>query len=898
MSKIGKCFKMSKLDSLVSVMERAEKQALALFLVDESKQNDLTALSMLQKRGIPEPEQVLELLKQITVDGTENGQPVWSLSNTGKEIQPLAGWYCSTWNEGDDAVQARERVADTVHKMYRIPSARNQDLTKVWLANKELTNYEEWVNKAYEQDKAKGKIVDAEKGEVVDVGAYEFPKKMLAYSDDKVDCYRADTPADAMLLGDGYPFCISRRDGSNMFYSYRMNPTTTAYFCWFKDKNGNKTKKNMVVVHVGEDDRYMVTKSENGAFPRDSKDTTIEKYPALKGAIESGKLTVVPMSDEEKEVRQKYSYRSDIKVYDLEGKSPKYIELVLAQGVKLTDDAFDYIFNNIDNGNLRTGNNGNSLIKKYVESGIHRLTPHQKDVLKSAGYENELGRSMEVWCRGHMEEDWELYEFEHILSNVDKGDIEKEGSLIKGYIIAKGKLSPEEERVLSEFGDGSVFNWYKNFTVNVSIPNRIRSDFSGDIRGNLDKDGYYNIESDNVLRISGNAYRYISIIKSIKGVEKLELQNFQYGIPKDFPELPENISISITNSWDVSFHFIKKKIEELSLRWNRSFAANNGLENVKCDELDIEDLTGHNYPLLNIPQGLKKLSMNYSSYNEKGCIDLRKLPRKMEELNALSGVRGFITSGFKGIPEEIKVFKTVLNDDIKDFPKKIDTLYVLAAPKGNVTEAMSKCIIGQVKVVGYGAYTNEFRTFVLDKVQKTSLLDRGNAFVKVEESGGFYDIIVEKGGTIKYVDRPDKPVKKLVFSEYTHHPCGGIIELGRTVDFNDLPYKVSYTGGGNEKSIILSVDSTLYDTLTLRHEVEGITTIKFETCSYLKKIVGLRKFKGLKGISFYGCPEIRKYRKEFLRQVPKGVYVEIDGGLVKESLSLYSLSMVLDNLMD
>ena len=58
---------MSKIARLASIVERAEKQALVLF-IKESKQNDNTAVAMLKKRGVPEPEKVLELLKEITVD--------------------------------------------------------------------------------------------------------------------------------------------------------------------------------------------------------------------------------------------------------------------------------------------------------------------------------------------------------------------------------------------------------------------------------------------------------------------------------------------------------------------------------------------------------------------------------------------------------------------------------------------------------------------------------------------------------------------------------------------------------------------------------------------------------------------------------------------------------------
>ena len=455
MSKIGKCFKMSKLDSLVSVMERAEKQALALFLVGESKQNDSTALSMLRKRGIPEPEQVLELLKQITVDGTENGQPVWSLSNTGKEIQPLAGWYCSTWNEGDDVVQARERVADTVHKMYQIPSARNADLTKVWLANRDLTAFEAWLTKMYEKDKAKGNIADAENGEKVNVRAYEFPKKMLAYSDKYVDCYRADTPADAMLLGNGYGFCISRKDGSNMFYSYRMNPITTAYFCWFKDEQGKKNHKNMIVLHVGEDGKYMATPSQNGPAPRISAKSLLGKYPKLAEAIKH--LDVKPVTEKEKYARRYYGIYSTLRIGDVQGVEPDNIELAIAQGTKLDDEAFEYIFKEIDKGNLRTGNNGNSLIKKYIEGGVHPLSVNQDRILREAGYENEIARALEVYYRGRIAAGRRLSEdeFDLVLNDIDKRVI-SDKTLIGEYLRHPEilSISSRQEEIIASVPGG------------------------------------------------------------------------------------------------------------------------------------------------------------------------------------------------------------------------------------------------------------------------------------------------------------------------------------------------------------------------------------------------------------------------------------------------------------
>ena len=436
----------------MNLIERLE------LVLDESRKNDDLALNLLVKAGVDKaiaPE-VLKALGAITVDGGDNSKRVVDLSKNGKDIIPLAVWMGSAWDANDTLDLNINKVADQVHRKGAMPALENVDFTTIMTNNggeegklDTLDKLTQWL------DKQGAKTKNVSKGG----NGYNFPKEMLAYSDDMVDCYRANTPTEAMMLGSGYPFCISRRDGSNFFYSYRMNPTTTTvYFCWFKDENGNKSHDDMVVVHVGDDGKYMVTLAKNGSFPRDSKATTIEKYPRLKGAIESGKLTVIPMSNMEKEVRQVYNPRSVIMMDDIEGRTPEYIELMLSQGVQLTDNVFDYLFNEIDKGNLRTGNNGNSLIKKYIESGIHPLSKHQTQVLKEAGYENEALRAFEVFWRGRVERGDELDDrvFKELLNNVYKGDLTGDTVIDRYLELGNHLLTPYQSECLKDAGYSQV----------------------------------------------------------------------------------------------------------------------------------------------------------------------------------------------------------------------------------------------------------------------------------------------------------------------------------------------------------------------------------------------------------------------------------------------------------
>ena len=927
---------MSKIARLASIVERAEKQALVLF-IKESKQNDNTAVAMLKKRGVPEPEKVLELLKEITVDGTENGKTVWDISKTGKEIQPLAGWYCSTWNN-DDLVQARERVADTVHKMYQIPSARNADLTKVWMANKELTDYEEWVEKAYEQDKAKGLIADAEEGEKVDVRAYNFPKEMLAYSDDVVDCYRANTPAEAMLLGDGYPFCISRRDGSNMFYTYRMNPTTTAYFCWFKDEQGRKSHDDMVVVHVGEDGRYMVTKSENGNFPRDNKATTIEKYPKLKGAINSGKLVVKPATDTERLIRNKYNFRSKITLDDVNGKPPEYIELILAQGVQLRDDVFEYIFKKIDKGNLRTGNNGNSLIKKYVESGVHELTSFQKDMLREAGYENEVDRAFRVYWRSLLAsgnyKEMSLADFTRL---VKSGDIYNKDSLLKEYIRAMG-LTPEMVAILQDNIPVEDWVYWKAARVE-SYMKEVGDRFPG-IYGKaicIVKDGKIVLEGskDDILIRDENILFDVDIIENFRKVE-FEYLKFQmmkgWSLPKIYKvgrlmfDGCSDVKLSAFDGIDVNTLYLNSEYEGKEL-------ANIVCKKVKINKAPSDRVLTFNSSVESIefvggrwhgvkiqwPRKLKDLVIQCSSFIRE--TDLKGISEE------ISGTFVFVASNegeYKGdkFPNEVGFKGDKFNPDKMDFPKKVNVLDLWHFPYKKVPRAMKECDIKVITLDRYVAngvinkgnhssdsvqiLSDDVRKWVLSKGDKPSKLEvdkketRGLDIEQVGVEGDkFYQVKVD-GSFLEVDTRVDKKIGLVTFEGAVFNEV--FYTLNQFADSSAIPYVLRIGDKSIAKiqkeptSISLMLKESLYEDFSIDHLVMGVDHFWISDCRFLKTIKGLKNLKGLKSVRIINdCPkiDIELLKKE----LPSGVKLFSRKGDF-ESLSLSPLKVALNSIID
>ena len=158
----------------------------------ESKKFENESLAMLTKAGLgDQAEAVRNALNNMTVNGYEDGTKVVALSRTGKELIPLTKWFCSTWNNGDDIEHTLEAVADQVHRMYRMPTTKNADLVKVQAEYPTIDKLTAWLDKEAQNAKNKGSELRAK-------GQYDFPKEMLAYSDDMVDCYRANTPAEAM----------------------------------------------------------------------------------------------------------------------------------------------------------------------------------------------------------------------------------------------------------------------------------------------------------------------------------------------------------------------------------------------------------------------------------------------------------------------------------------------------------------------------------------------------------------------------------------------------------------------------------------------------------------------------------------------------------------------------
>lgn len=65
-------------------------------------------------------------------------------------------------------------------------------------------------------------------------------ERLKVYEDDNIIIHKASHQGETVLLGQGYAFCISRKEGGNMYLIYRLKFASTFYFVKFKNKSVEK----------------------------------------------------------------------------------------------------------------------------------------------------------------------------------------------------------------------------------------------------------------------------------------------------------------------------------------------------------------------------------------------------------------------------------------------------------------------------------------------------------------------------------------------------------------------------------------------------------------------------------------------------------------------------------
>lgn len=186
------------------------------------------------------------------------------------------------------------------------------------------------------------------------------------FKNESLEVYETSGPGDCIKYGKGYSFCISQ-PGNTMWQSYRDTQTSTFYFVYDKSLPEDDPL-HVVVVDITKDGPKLTdAKNTTGVVSKFGADAKSYLEHLYEMGVPRGLFKNKPHTEEEREETELLGrYNSSIEWF--KGLSPESKSKYIGRGHELTNDQFDYIF---DNG-------VDSLTKQYVEVG-RKLNDHQMD---------------------------------------------------------------------------------------------------------------------------------------------------------------------------------------------------------------------------------------------------------------------------------------------------------------------------------------------------------------------------------------------------------------------------------------------------------------------------------------------------------------------------------------
>jgi hypothetical protein len=295
--------------------------------INESKQTEEMALSILRSKNVDDPDKILNKLKSI--DKTKN--------------EVLLPTMAFLFDENVDLYLPFEKMVKLVSRGMMKPELRRDG---VYIEDKKFTEplrFSEFIDYTYERKLETTKI---SKDEV----SAEKTKDTPLFNENGIEIYDANDRGRCIrytqggLTGKAYSFCIGQFT-HNQFYTYRGSQDSTFYFVVDKNRDFENDPLHIVVVDHNRNG-YLLTDATNktGEIAEYGEDEQgYLEYLESKGVDTEDIFKYKPKTEEEKEEdrligKENKSLEYFIKLpYQLKS---KYI----GRGHQLTDDQFDYLW--------------------------------------------------------------------------------------------------------------------------------------------------------------------------------------------------------------------------------------------------------------------------------------------------------------------------------------------------------------------------------------------------------------------------------------------------------------------------------------------------------------------------------------------------------------------------
>jgi hypothetical protein len=153
------------------------------------------------------------------------------------------------------------------------------------------------------------------------------PNDDMIYNRNNLTILKGDLREKCINYGQGYTWCISRRDASNMFYTYRMRRNEPMFYFVFDKDRPRDDVWHAVVIYVDSTGTYHVATAANPGDEQMTWDEIVQRQPKLKGLQQL--FVHQPLTPEERSDYEKYGEPVfDLQTYSqfsLQGKL-KYIQ--------------------------------------------------------------------------------------------------------------------------------------------------------------------------------------------------------------------------------------------------------------------------------------------------------------------------------------------------------------------------------------------------------------------------------------------------------------------------------------------------------------------------------------------------------------------------------------------
>lgn len=140
------------------------------------------------------------------------------------------------------------------------------------------------------------------------------PELDTIYNKNNLVIMKGDLKEKCIQYGDGYSWCISRKDANNMFFSYRMRLNEPAFYFVFDKDKPKKHKYHAVVIYVDNKNDFYLSNAFNEENLNISWEEIVNKIPKLKDLKKLFKHK--PLSKSEREDYEKYKRRVDDETYN------------------------------------------------------------------------------------------------------------------------------------------------------------------------------------------------------------------------------------------------------------------------------------------------------------------------------------------------------------------------------------------------------------------------------------------------------------------------------------------------------------------------------------------------------------------------------------------------------